>query len=36
VIDRALAKNPDARYDSGAHMAAALEDCRSRIPSGLP
>jgi serine/threonine-protein kinase len=36
VIDRALAKNPDERYDSGAHMAAALEDCRSRIPSGLP
>jgi serine/threonine-protein kinase len=36
IIDRALAKNPDARYDSGAHMAAALEDCRSRIPSGLP
>jgi eukaryotic-like serine/threonine-protein kinase len=36
VIDRALAKNPDARFDSGAHMAAALDDCRSRIPSGLP
>jgi eukaryotic-like serine/threonine-protein kinase len=36
VIDRALAKNPDARFDSGAQMAAALEDCRSRIPSGLP
>ncbi len=36
VIDRALAKNPDARYDSGAQMAAALEECRSRIPSGLP
>jgi serine/threonine-protein kinase len=36
VIDRALAKNPDARYDTGAHMAAALEDCRSRLPSGLP
>jgi len=36
VIDRALAKTPDARYDSGAQMAAALEDCRSRIPSGLP
>jgi hypothetical protein len=31
VIDRALAKTPDARYDSGAQMAAALEDCRSRI-----
>jgi serine/threonine-protein kinase len=36
VIDRALAKNPDARFDSGAQMAAALEDCRSRIPSGSP
>jgi eukaryotic-like serine/threonine-protein kinase len=36
VIDRALAKNPEARYDSGAQMAAALEDCRSRIPSGSP
>jgi eukaryotic-like serine/threonine-protein kinase len=36
VIDRALAKNPDARYDSGAQMAAALEDCRSKMPSGSP
>jgi eukaryotic-like serine/threonine-protein kinase len=36
IIDRALAKSPDARYDSGAQMAAALEDCRARIPSGLP
>jgi predicted Ser/Thr protein kinase len=36
VIDRALAKNPEARYDSGAQMAAALEDCRSRIASGSP
>jgi hypothetical protein len=36
IIDRALAKNPEARYDSGAQMAAALEDCRSRIPSGSP
>src|SRR5882724_11792627 len=36
IIDRALAKNPDARFDSGAQMAAALNDCRSRIPSGLP
>jgi len=36
VIDRALAKTPEARYDSGAQMAAALEDCKSRIPSGLP
>src|SRR5258707_8995896 len=36
VIDRVLAKNPDARFDSRAHLAAALDDCRSRIPSGLP
>jgi eukaryotic-like serine/threonine-protein kinase len=36
VIDRALAKNPEDRYDSGAQMAAALEDCRQRIPSGSP
>jgi eukaryotic-like serine/threonine-protein kinase len=36
VIDRALAKTPEERYDSGAQMAAALEDCRARIPSGLP
>ncbi len=36
IIDRALAKSPDARFDSGAQMAATLEDCRSRIPSGLP
>jgi serine/threonine-protein kinase len=36
ILDRALAKNPDERYDSGAQMAAALDDCRSRIPSGLP
>jgi len=36
VIDRALAKNPDERFDTGAQMAAALEDCRARIPSGLP
>src|SRR5882757_8658284 len=36
VIDRALAKNPEARYDSGAQMAAALNDCRSKMPSGSP
>jgi eukaryotic-like serine/threonine-protein kinase len=36
VIDRALAKNPEARYDSGAQMAAAIQDCRSRVPSGAP
>lgn len=36
VIDRALAKSPDARFETGAQMAAALDDCRARIPSGLP
>ncbi len=36
VIDRALAKTPEERFESGAHMAAALEDCRSRLPTGLP
>ncbi len=36
IIDRALAKNPDARFDSGAQMAAALADCRSRMPTGTP
>jgi serine/threonine-protein kinase len=36
IIDRALAKTPEARFESGAHMAAALEDCRSRLPTGLP
>jgi predicted Ser/Thr protein kinase len=36
IIDRALAKTPEARFDSGAQMAAALDDCRARIPSGAP
>ena len=36
IIDRALAKKPEDRFDTGAQMAAALEDCRSRMPSGLP
>lgn len=36
LIDRSLEKNPDARYDSGAQMAAAMEECRSRLPRGLP
>jgi hypothetical protein len=36
IIDRALAKDPEARFESGAQMAAALEDCRSRMPTGLP
>ena len=33
IIDRALAKNPDTRFDTGAQMAAALDDCRPQIPS---
>jgi len=36
VIDRALAKSPDARFETGAQMGAALDDCRARIPSGMP
>jgi eukaryotic-like serine/threonine-protein kinase len=36
IIDRALAKSPEARFESGAQMAAALEDCRSKLPTGLP
>ncbi|HEX4153602.1 MAG TPA: serine/threonine-protein kinase [Steroidobacteraceae bacterium] len=36
IIDRALAKTPEARFESGAQMAATLEDCRSRLPTGLP
>lgn len=36
IIDRALAKAPEARFESGAQMAAALEDCKSRMPSGAP
>jgi serine/threonine-protein kinase len=36
VIDRALAKQPESRFDTGAQMAAALEDCRTRFPSGMP
>jgi serine/threonine-protein kinase len=36
VIDRALAKKPEDRYETGAQMAAALQDCRSQMPNGLP
>jgi eukaryotic-like serine/threonine-protein kinase len=36
IIDRALAKNPEARFETGAQMAAALDDCRSKLPTGLP
>jgi serine/threonine-protein kinase len=35
IIDRALAKDPVARFETGAQMAAALEDCRKRIASGM-
>jgi serine/threonine-protein kinase len=31
VIDRALAKDPAARFETGAQMAAALEDCRKEL-----
>ncbi len=34
IIDRALAKDPAARFDNGAQMAAAVEDCRKRMASG--
>ena len=36
IIDRSLAKDPEARYDSGAQMAAALRDCQAKMPSGAP
>ena len=36
VVNRALAKDPEARFESGAQMAAALDDCKMRIPSGTP
>jgi eukaryotic-like serine/threonine-protein kinase len=36
IIDRALAKTPETRFETGAQMAAALEECRSRLPTGLP
>jgi serine/threonine-protein kinase len=31
VIDRALAKDAAARFETGAQMAAALEDCRKEL-----
>ncbi len=34
IVDRALAKNPEARFESGAQMAAALDECRASLPSG--
>ncbi len=36
LVDRALAKHPAARFDSGAHMASVIEDCRKRMASGMP
>jgi len=36
VIDRALAKNPESRFDSGGQMAAALEECRAHLPEAQP
>jgi eukaryotic-like serine/threonine-protein kinase len=36
IIDRALTKNPEARFETGAQMAAAIDDCRSKLPTGLP
>lgn len=35
VIDRALEKEPEARYASGAEMAQALRDCGRSIDPGL-
>jgi serine/threonine-protein kinase len=35
VIDRALEKDPDARYRSGAEMAQALRDCSRSIDPAL-
>jgi hypothetical protein len=35
ILDRALAKNPDDRYDSGKTMAFALRECCSRFPSDI-
>jgi serine/threonine-protein kinase len=35
VIDRALEKDPDMRYRSGAEMAQALRDCAREIDPAL-
>ena len=35
ILDRALAKNPAERYESGKAMALALRDCCSRLPSEI-
>lgn len=36
VINKALAKDPNARYQTAAQMAAALRNVLGRIESGLP
>jgi eukaryotic-like serine/threonine-protein kinase len=33
IVDRALAKNPEERFESGAQMAAALNECRDSMSS---
>jgi len=33
IVDRALTKNPEARFESGGQMAAALDECRASMPS---
>ena len=35
MIDRALEKDPDMRYGSGAEMAQALRDCARDIDPAL-
>ena len=35
IVDRALEKDPEARYASGAEMAQALRDCGRKIDPGL-
>jgi predicted Ser/Thr protein kinase len=34
IVDRALAKSPEARFESGGQMAAALDECRASMSSG--
>ena len=36
VINKALAKDPNARYQTAAQMAAALRNVLGRIKSGVP
>ena len=35
ILDRALAKNPADRYESGKAMALALRECCSTFPSDI-